>query len=291
MPPEVIATIPLLRDRVAAARLDRRARLERRRGVGFVPTMGALHAGHQRLIDVARGECDAVIVSIFVNPLQFDRQDDLEKYPRALDADIGLCSASGVDIVFAPSAADMYPSPPVCVVDVGRVADHLCGRFRPGHFRGVATVVMKLFQIAQPDRAYFGEKDAQQLAIIRHLVADLNVPVDIVGVPTVREADGLALSSRNQRLQPQERRIATVLYEALTVAQTQVARGEREAARVTAMAREVIERQPGVRLEYLEIVEPRDMQPVERIDGPVVAAGAIWIGTTRLIDNLICIPP
>jgi pantoate--beta-alanine ligase len=289
--PEVITTIPLLRDRVAQARMDLRARPERSRRVGFVPTMGALHAGHTRLIGVARGECDAVIVSIFVNPLQFDRKDDLEKYPRTLEADVVLCAASGVDIVFAPSAPEMFPSDPVCGISVGRVADHLCGRFRPGHFSGVATVVMKLFQITQPDRAYFGEKDAQQLAVIRHLVADLNVPIEIVGVPTVREADGLALSSRNQRLQPQERRIATVLYEALKTAQARVAQGEREAARVAAEAREVIDRQPGVKLEYLEIVEPRDMQPVERIEGPVVAAGAIWVGGVRLIDNVICVPP
>lgn len=288
---EVITTIPMLRDRVAAARRDLRTRPEPGRRIGFVPTMGALHAGHKRLIDVARGECDIVIVSVFVNALQFDRKDDLQKYPRTLEADVELCSASGVDAVFAPSAAEMYPSEPVCVIDVGRVADHLCGRFRPGHFRGVATVVMKLFQIAQPDRAYFGEKDAQQLAVIRHLVADFNVPIEIVGVPTVREADGLALSSRNQLLQPQERRIATVLYEALKAAQALVAQGERDAARVIAAARDAIDRQPGVKLEYLEIVEPRDMQPVERIDGPVVAAGAIWVGGTRLIDNLICVPP
>ena len=292
MSSEVIATIPLLRDRVRDARL---ASVEPGRGVrplvGFVPTMGALHAGHKRLIDMARGDCDIVVVSIFVNPLQFDRKDDLERYPRTLEADVELCSSSGVDLVFAPSAAEMYPSEPVCVIDVGRVADHLCGRFRPGHFRGVATVVMKLFQITEPDRAYFGEKDAQQLAVIRHLVADFNVPVGIVGVPTVREADGLALSSRNQRLQPQERRIATVLYEALKTAQAGVASGERDSARVTMAARDVIEHQTGVKLEYLEIVEPRDMQPVERIDGPVVAAGAIWIGSIRLIDNVICVPP
>ena len=282
--PEVLTTIPALRDRVGAARLSGRS-------IGFVPTMGALHAGHKRLIDLARSECDLVIVSIFVNPLQFDRQDDLERYPRTLDADVALCSASAVDVVFAPSSLEMYPSPPVCVVDVGRVADHLCGRFRPGHFRGVATVVMKLFEITQPDRAYFGEKDAQQLAVIRHLVSDLNVPVEIVGVPTVREADGLALSSRNQRLQPGERRVATVLYEALKDAQARIATGEREAARVTAAAREMIERQPAVKLEYLEIVDPLDMQPVARIDGPVVAAGAIWVGGVRLIDNVICVPP
>jgi pantoate--beta-alanine ligase len=284
MAAEVIASIPPLRNRVADARAARRS-------IGFVPTMGALHAGHKRLLDVARAENDHVIVSIFVNPLQFDRQDDLEQYPRTLDADVALCSASGVDIVFAPPATEMYPSPLECVVEVGRVAEHLCGRFRPGHFRGVATVVMKLFQIAQPDRAYFGEKDAQQLAVIRRLVADLNVPVGVVGVPTVREADGLALSSRNQRLSPEERRVATVLYEGLKVAQALVASGERNATRVAAAARQVVERRPEVRLEYLEIVEPRDMQPIERIDGPAVAAGAMWVGATRLIDNVICVPP
>jgi pantoate--beta-alanine ligase len=253
--------------------------------------MGALHAGHTRLIDLARSECGLVIVSIFVNPLQFDRQEDLDTYPRTLDADVELCSASGVDVVFAPAAEEIYPSPPACGVFVRRVADHLCGRFRPGHFDGVATVVMKLFEIAQPHRAYFGEKDAQQLAVVRHLVSDLNVPVEIVGVPTVRDADGLALSSRNQRLQPAERRVATVLYDALKVAEARVSGGERDAARVAAAAREVIERQPAVRLEYLEIVDPREMQPVARIDGPIVVAGAIWVGSTRLIDNVICVPP
>ena len=253
--------------------------------------MGALHAGHGRLIELARAECDLVIVSIFVNPLQFDRPEDLDKYPRTLQTDVEFCSAAGVDLVFAPSVAEMYPEPLDCVIDVGRVAEHLCGQFRPGHFRGVATVVMKLFQVVQPDRAYFGEKDAQQLAVIRRLVADFNVPVGIVGVPTVREPDGLALSSRNQRLTPEDRRVATVLYEALKVGRAQVAGGVRDAACVRQAARQVVEREPAVRLEYLEVVEPHEMQPVERIEGPVIAAGAIWVGGTRLIDNVICVPP
>jgi pantoate--beta-alanine ligase len=286
MTSDVITSIPRVRDRVAEAR-----RSDGRTRVGLVPTMGALHAGHTRLIEAARAECDLVIVSIFVNPLQFDRPEDLEKYPRALQPDVDLCSALGVDVVFAPSVAEMYPEPPDCAIDVGRVAEHLCGKFRPGHFRGVATVVMKLFQIAQPDRAYFGEKDAQQLAVIRRMVADFNVPIEIVAVPTVREPDGLALSSRNQRLQPGERRAATVLYEALKVARTQVAEGVRDAARVRQAATQVVEREPAVRLEYLEVVDPREMQPVERIEGPVIAAGAIWVGRTRLIDNVICVPP
>jgi pantoate--beta-alanine ligase len=284
MTPEVITSIPRARDRVAEAR-----RLHRL--IGLVPTMGALHAGHRSLIDLAGAQCDLVLVSIFVNPLQFDRPEDLEQYPRTLQTDVDFCSAAGVDVVFAPSVAEMYPEPLDCVVDVGRVAEHLCGKFRPGHFRGVATVVLKLLQIVQPDRAYFGEKDAQQLAVIRRMVADFNVPVGIVGVPIVREPDGLALSSRNQRLTPEERRVATVLYEALKVARGQVAGGVRDAACVRQAARQVVEREPAVRLEYLEVVEPREMQPVERIEGPVIAAGAIWVGGTRLIDNVICVPP
>jgi len=283
MAPEVITTIPQLRDRV------RRARLAERR-VGFVPTMGALHAGHRRLMDVARGECDVLIVSVFVNPLQFDRPDDLEQYPRTLENDVDVCAAAGVDVVFAPSMSEMYPSDPVCVIEVGRVADHLCGRFRPGHFRGVATVVLKLMEITQADRAYFGEKDAQQLAVVRRLVEDFNVPIAIVGVPTVREPDGLALSSRNQRLSADERRAAPVLYRALKVAEQLIRSGDGDVAEVEAAARQVIEDEHAVRLEYLQIVEPREMQPVDRIDGPVIAAGAIWVGSTRLIDNVICVP-
>jgi pantoate--beta-alanine ligase len=283
MAPEVITTIPQLRDRV------RRARLAERR-VGFVPTMGALHAGHRRLMDVARGECDVLIVSVFVNPLQFDRPDDLEQYPRTLENDVDVCAAGGVDMVFAPSMSEMYPSDPVCVIEVGRVADHLCGRFRPGHFRGVATVVLKLMEITPADRAYFGEKDAQQLAVVRRLVEDFNVPIAIVGVPTVREPDGLALSSRNQRLSADERRAAPVLYRALKVAEQLIRSGDGDVAQVEAAARQVIEDEHAVRLEYLQIVEPREMQPVDRIDGPVIAAGAIWVGSTRLIDNVICVP-
>jgi pantoate--beta-alanine ligase len=185
----------------------------------------------------------------------------------------------------------MYPEPPNCVVEVGRVANHLCGAFRPGHFRGVATVVMKLLQITLPDRAYFGEKDAQQLAVIRHLVSDFNVPVDIVGVPTVREADGLALSSRNQRLSPEQRRVAIALYEGLQEAKRQVSAGRTNVAEIREAAQRSVERHPDVRLEYLEIVEPNEMQPVAVVAGPVIAVGAMWVGTTRLIDNLLCTPP
>ena len=259
--------------------------------IGLVPTMGALHAGHVRLIEEARHECQAVVVSIFVNPLQFDREDDLRRYPRRLDEDRQLCDRFGVDLVFAPSVDEVYPVPPECTIDVGRLADHLCGQYRPGHFRSVATVVMKLFGIVQPDRAYFGEKDAQQLAIIRRLVADLNVPVHIVGVPTVRERDGLALSSRNARLEPAERQSAIALFRALQAADRHIAGGDTDAEQVKRVAAaEIPPDNPSLRLEYLEIVDPENMQPVTVITGPVRVAGALWVGSTRLIDNVLSMP-
>ncbi|OFW01077.1 MAG: pantoate--beta-alanine ligase [Acidobacteria bacterium RIFCSPLOWO2_02_FULL_68_18] len=281
---DVIDAVAPLRDRVAAAR-----RASRR--VGFVPTMGALHLGHARLIERARRECDCVVVSIFVNPLQFDRPEDLRHYPRTLPADFEMCARLGVDVAFAPGTAEMYPADPSCTIQVGRVASHLCGRHRPGHFAGVATVVMKLFQIVQPDRAYFGEKDAQQLAVIRHLVRDFNVPVQVEAVATVREPDGLALSSRNQRLNAEERRLAPALYRALCEARRSVAEGTTDPEPVRRAAVAAVPRHEGLRLEYLELVEPDTMQPVESIDGPVLAAGALWVGSTRLIDNLTCDPP
>jgi len=190
-----------------------------RRSIGLVPTMGALHAGHGRLIETARRESGCVVVSIFVNPIQFDRSDDYSRYPRALPSDLEFCAARGVDIVFSPAAEEMYPGPQRAFVEVNEIGDRLCGPFRPGHFRGVATVVLKLLNIVQPDRAYFGEKDAQQVAVIRQLVKDLNVPVEIVGVQTVREADGLALSSRNAHLTAAERSIAPTLHRALQTAE------------------------------------------------------------------------
>jgi pantoate--beta-alanine ligase len=252
--------------------------------------MGALHAGHGRLIETARSETGCVVVSIFVNPIQFDRSDDYERYPRPLTTDVEFCSARGVDFVFAPSTKEMYPEPERAFVEVTGVSDHLCGQFRPGHFRGVATVVLKLLNIVQPDRAYFGEKDAQQLAVIRRMVADLNVPVAIVEVPTVREADGLALSSRNQHLSPEERRIAPVLSQALQKAAALISAGETLAAAIKQESLRMLEMRPEVRVEYLEIVGAGDMQPVAEITGPVRVAGAIWLGKTRLIDNVFCEP-
>jgi len=259
--------------------------------IGLVPTMGALHAGHASLIQRARTECGTVVVSIFVNPLQFDRPDDLARYPRSLEADLEICRRDGVDIVFAPTVSEMYPRPMEMAVDVGRLADHLCGRFRPGHFKGVATVVLKLLEIAQPDVAYFGEKDAQQLAVVRRLVTDFNVPVRIEGVPTVREPDGLALSSRNQRLTAEERQLAPCLYAALTRAATNIENGMSDASDITRDAAAAIPADGRLRLEYFELVDPDDFQPVTRMTGPVVAAGALWVGDTRLIDNVRCTPP
>lgn len=272
---------------------DLRARVAARRSAGplaLVPTMGALHEGHASLIRHARAECATVVVTIFVNPIQFDRPEDLERYPRSLDVDARLCESLGVDLVFAPAVAEMYPRPLACKVEVGRLADHLCGRFRPGHFSGVATVVLKLFEIVQADRSYFGEKDAQQLAIIRRLVSDFNVPTTIVGVPTVREADGLALSSRNQRLDAGERQLAPALYRALQQVQRAVESGVTSVGDLKRLASDQIPADARLRLEYFEIVDPVDFQPVERVTGPVVAAGALWVGTTRLIDNMRCVP-
>src|SRR5262245_3057597 len=279
---EIVETIAGLKARVATRRS---AGL-----VGLVPTMGALHEGHASLIRQARAECSSVVVSIFVNPIQFDRPEDLERYPRSLDVDAALCASLGVDVVFAPTVAEMYPVSLECRVEVGRLADHLCGRFRPGHFGGVATVVLKLLEIVQQDKAYVGEKDAQQLAVVRRLVSDFNVPTTIVGVPTVREPDGLALSSRNQRLDPHERRLAPALYHALQRVKSAIAASVSNVSELKQLAATQIPPDPRLRLEYFEIVDPVDFQPVDAVSDLVVAAGALWVGTTRLIDNIRCVP-
>ncbi len=274
------ATIAEVRNAVAEARAAGR-------GVALVPTMGALHEGHRRLIEEARRRPDFVVVSVFVNPIQFNRQDDYARYPRPLESDLAACQQLGVDLVFAPSEHEMYPRPPEALVEVPRVAEHLCGAFRPGHFRGVATVVTKLFNIVQPDRAYFGEKDAQQLAVIRRMAADLNMPVEVVGVPTVRQADGLALSSRNQLLSAEDRCRAAAIYRSLRAAAQAIAAGETDPAEVKRRALPLLE---GFRVEYFEVVDA-EMQPVERIAGRVRVAAAVWIGAVRLIDNIAARPP
>ncbi len=274
-----VRTIVEVRQQVAAAR-------QKGNIVGFVPTMGALHAGHGALIDCARREAAFVVVSIFVNPTQFDRREDYEAYLINLNADLEFCSTRGVDLIFAPAAEEMYPSAICTSVDVAGLSEHLCGKFRPGHFRGVATVVAKLFHIVGPARAYFGEKDAQQLAIVRRMVADLDFPIEIMPVPTVREADGLALSSRNARLTQKERAAAPVLFRALNQAGRCVAEGARCAAEVRRAALEILAQEPAARVEYLEVVGEETMAPVDPVTGRVRIAAAVWFGATRLIDNV-----
>jgi pantoate--beta-alanine ligase len=254
--------------------------------IGLVPTMGALHVGHGALIRQGRQESDFVIVSLFVNPIQFDRKDDFQQYPRTIPEDLEFCQSHGVDAVFAPSVTEMYQTPQLTFIEVSQLSDFLCGQFRPGHFRGVATVVNKLFNIIQPDRAYFGEKDAQQLAIIQKMVTDLNIPVTVVPVATVREADGLAISSRNRRLRAEERQIAPKLYQALLEARSAIGRGCVEANAVKEAGMAVLRAVPQFRVEYFEIVDPATQQPVQQILGPVRIAAAAWLGQTRLIDNV-----
>jgi pantoate--beta-alanine ligase len=278
--PEIIARIDELRSRLAAVRQNGGA-------IGFVPTMGALHAGHGALMDAARRDCDCVVVSIFVNPIQFDEKDDYERYARNLEEDVAFAAGRGVDIVFAPSAEEMYPAGENTFVEVPGVSEGLCGAFRPGHFRGVATVVTKLFNIVQPGTAYFGEKDAQQLAVIRRMAAGLNMPVSIVGVAIVRTPDGLALSSRNQRLTREERMTAPLLFQALEAARRGVENGTRDVVRIRAAGLEVLAKEARIRVEYFEIVDAESMQPVTAVAGRMCIAAAIWLGSVRLIDNVL----
>ncbi|MBO2521660.1 MAG: pantoate--beta-alanine ligase [Clostridia bacterium] len=280
---EVVTTVQEMRQAVARARAAG-AR------IGFVPTMGALHEGHGALVDASVAECDVTVVSIFVNPLQFGPAEDFHKYPRDLEADKAFCQARGVDFIFAPSEKEMYPEPPRAFVEVEELTAGLCGAFRPGHFRGVTTVVTKLFHIVMPDVAYFGQKDYQQLAVIRRMVDDLNFPVEIRGVPTVREADGLAMSSRNRYLNPEERRAATALYRGLTAAKALLEQGERNADRVRQRVREELAKEPLVREQYVEVVDADDLSQVSYIDGRVAVAVAAFVGTTRLIDNIVFDP-
>jgi pantoate--beta-alanine ligase len=259
------------------------------KAVGLVPTMGALHAGHASLIECARGDSDFVVVSIFVNPLQFGPNEDYQRYPRPLEKDLEVCARMGADLVFVPEVDDIYVSPQRTFVEVTRLGEHLCGAFRPGHFRGVTTVVAKLFNIVQPDRAYFGEKDFQQLCVIRRMVEDLNMPIAIVPVPIFREADGLALSSRNVYLAPDERAAAPVLHRALQVARQTIEKGERDPEVVKNAAAAILALEKLARPEYFEIVDTLEVQPVSQITGEVRIAGAIWVGKTRLIDNVAAV--
>jgi len=255
--------------------------------LGFVPTMGALHEGHLSLVRGARTTCDVVAASIFVNPTQFGPKEDLAKYPRSFERDRNLLEREGVELLFAPPVEEMYPAGAVTWVTVEELSNKLDGRSRPGHFRGVTTVVAKLFHIIEPDAAFFGQKDAAQLAIIRHMVRDLNLPVEIVACPIVREPDGLAMSSRNAYLDPQQRKQALTLHRSLEQVRRLTGAGERSAARLAAAGRAEFNPESGVRLDYFEIVDPHTLGPVEDVSAGALVAVAAFVGTTRLIDNVL----
>lgn len=255
--------------------------------VGLVPTMGYLHEGHKSLIDRAVAENDRVVVSVFVNPMQFGPSEDLESYPRDLERDAALCEEAGASLIFHPEPEDMYSSDFSSFIDMTTLTGGLCGKTRPVHFRGVCTVVGKLFNIVQPDKAYFGQKDAQQLAVIRHMVKDLNFNLEVVGCPIIREADGLAKSSRNTYLNEAERQAALVLSKSLDAAKAQIEAGERNVEALKKNICSTIEKEPLAKIDYVEFVDWNTLEPVKTIDGPVLNAIAVYIGKTRLIDNHI----
>lgn len=255
--------------------------------VGLVPTMGYLHEGHESLIKRAVAENDRVVVSVFLNPTQFAPNEDLASYPRDFEADTKLCEGAGAALVFHPEPSEMYAEDACTFVDMTAVTKELCGKSRPIHFRGVCTVVNKLMNISMADRAYFGQKDAQQLAVIRRMVRDLNMNVEVVGCPIIREADGLAKSSRNTYLSEEERKAGLVLSQAVKLGQKLVAEGEKSAAAVTGAMRELVSAEPLAKIDYVSMVSWDSIEPVETIEGPVLVAMAVYIGKTRLIDNFI----
>ncbi len=278
---QIVSEIQELRDIIKLAHKNGKS-------IGFVPTMGFLHEGHLGLMIRARQETDLVVASVFVNPTQFGPNEDLEAYPRNPERDRELMAGAGVDIAFFPSAGALYPEGYETFIEVGgSLTKRLCGASRPGHFRGVCTIVSKLFNLVQPDRAYFGQKDAQQVAVIRRMVNDLNIPVEIIPCPIVREADGLAMSSRNTYLSPKEREDALILNRSLKAAEAAIAAGERQAASVEALVREMIGEVSSAEIDYVEIVDAQTLEPVETIEGSVLIALAVKIGKPRLIDNCI----
>lgn len=279
----LVQTIAEVRAAVRAARAAGKR-------IGFVPTMGYLHEGHLALMRAAREACDFVVVSIFVNPTQFGPNEDFARYPRDLERDGALCATVPVDLIFHPTVEEMYPQPFQTSVRLTGLTEFLCGASRPGHFEGVATVVTKLFNIVQPDQAFFGQKDAQQVAVIQRMVLDLNMDLTIVPVPTVREADGLAMSSRNTYLTPEERQAALVLSRSLRMALERVQGGQRDMAALRAEMRAMIAAEPRAEIDYVEIVDQATLQPVDRLDAPALAALAVRFGKTRLIDNAILEP-
>jgi pantoate--beta-alanine ligase len=260
------------------------------RVLGFVPTMGALHKGHASLVQAAKVQCAPVVVSIFVNPKQFGPTEDFQKYPRTLESDRALLESLGVDYLFAPPVEEIYPKGFRTKVEVEGLSSRLEGRSRPGHFQGVVTVVLKLFEIVQPRFAYFGRKDAQQARIIQQMTADLNLDTEIVVSPIVREPDGLALSSRNAYLTPEDRRAATSLFRSLEAIKTEIAKGERDAAHLIAVARRLLDSEPGVKPDYVEIVDAETLEPVTLLRGRCLVLIAAQVGKTRLIDNALIEP-
>lgn len=267
----------------------RQLRAERKR-LGLVPTMGALHAGHLSLVRAARARCDAVVVSIFVNPTQFGPKEDFAKYPRPFESDCAAVEKESADMVFAPTADEMYAKGETTWVTVEGLSEKLDGRSRPGHFRGVTTVVAKLFHVIEPDVAFFGQKDAAQLAVIRRMVRDLNFPVEIISCPIVREPDGLAMSSRNAYLSAADRPRALVLHRSLQEVERAFHRGEQDATALEQSGRIVLAQEPDVRLDYFEVVDPETLDPVEAAAGKTLVAVAAYVGSTRLIDNVVLEP-
>ena len=277
-------------DTIKAMRAASREQRSAGKRLGLVPTMGALHDGHLSLIRAAKAQCDQVAVSLFVNPLQFGPREDLTRYPRDFARDRELLENEDVDFLFAPGVEEMYPAEAVTYVTVEGLSDKLCGRSRPGHFRGVTTVVSKLLNIVEPDLAFFGQKDAAQVAIVRRMVRDLNVPVQIVTCPIKREADGLAMSSRNAYLDPQQRKSAPILYRSLVEVQKTFEQGEHKTDRLIAAGKRAFAEDPAMRLDYLEIVDPETLDPVEVVSGRALVAIAAFLGNTRLIDNVVLGP-
>ena len=277
---EVAKTIESVRVLVKAARSAGEK-------VGFVPTMGALHIGHISLIEAAVKECDFVVVSIFVNPTQFGEGEDFEKYPRPLEADLDICRKGGVDVVFVPTAEEIYPAENITWVNVEKLTETLCGRSRPGHFRGVATVCAKLFNIVAPDVAFFGQKDAQQAVVIKRMVADLNMPLKIVVCPTVRERSGLAVSSRNKYLTEEQKKDATLIYKSLQKCREMIEAGTTDAGVIISEMKKVLNQAPSIEIEYASIVDAESLQKLDKIIGEVLAAVAVRIGPARLIDNIL----
>ena len=277
---EVAETIESVRAVVKAARGKGQI-------IGLVPTMGALHIGHISLIETAVKKCGFVVVSIFVNPTQFGPGEDFEKYPRPIEADLDICKKAGVNLVFEPKPEQMYPGENLTWVNVEKLTEPLCGKSRPGHFRGVTTICAKLFNIVQPDIAFFGQKDAQQAIVIKRMVADLNMPLEIVICPTIREPDGLAVSSRNQYLDKQQRQDAAYIYKSLEKCREMVNAGKIETDEIIDQMKKVLRQKSSIEIEYISIVDSETLETVERIAGKVLAAVAVRLGPARLIDNIM----